>query len=139
MHQIFLSYLISPSYATKFQNIFKNSQLLLGKGYGLKAVLTKDMFKVHPSQKSHLEIPPSDHVYLGNLPSTWNHEDVMNLVYPIFEEERPHSITMKQPSPNSRTHCFIWAKTVRLAQQCIATLNGYLIPGTKLEIRVRIK
>ena len=133
----------SDNFTVAFKSVFVNAQSWLRRGSSLKKILTLDFMKVKPSAKHHLDFKSSDHVYLGNLPSNYTRKDVAKLLAPHVGPAGVKRIHMKQRSPNSTLHCFVWLSDSVTATACIENLDGSLLQEANTRdrntrIRVRI-
>ncbi len=111
-----------------------NARGLLLSGVPLKRILTQWNFKAKPVSPNPLNsFRPTDHVYLGNLPPSFTEKDVTLLVSPILGRT-PNRIVLRQRSPGSQLHCFVWTDSITDARKIIGKLNGRIIFQFKIKV-----
>ena len=103
----------------------------------LKRLITLPSYRALKYRAPKKVFEPSDHVYLGCLPSDYEVADVSDLVSKILGQE-PNKIVLRQIMPGHAKHAFIWTNNTKDAGRCIKALNGRSLRGLHLKVPIWI-
>jgi hypothetical protein len=104
---------------------------LLTTGKPLRQVLSSHKHKLIKIDGPLERFAPSDSVYIGGLPSTASEADVSRLIESVLHRP-PHRIVVRQKSPQSPKHSFIWVGDMKSAKCCVCALNGKPLDGRRI-------
>lgn len=99
----------------------------------LKRLITLPSYRALKDRATKKVFEPSDHVYLGCLPSDYEVADVSDLVSQILGQE-PNKIVLRQIMPGHSKHAFIWTNNEKDASRCIKAFNGKFLRGRHLKV-----
>ena len=115
--------------------VFQHALEMLHVGKPLLQVLSLHKFKLlHFSGTERIDrFAPSDSLYIGGLPWTATEADVSFLVETMLGRP-PLRVIVRQKSPQSHKHSFVWVGDVVDAARCVKELNGKFFGPNRLMV-----
>jgi hypothetical protein len=113
------------------KKVFRHAYDLLTTGKPLRQVLSSHKHKLIKVDGPLDRFAPSDSVYIGGLPSTASEADVSRLIESVLHRP-PHRVVVRQKSPQSPKHSFIWVGDMKSAKCCVYALNGKPLYGRRI-------
>lgn len=116
---------------TLLKDIFWHAHDLLVTGKPLREVLSSHKHKFIKVEGPMERFGPSDSIYIGGLHHTTSEADVSSLIETVLNRP-PHRVLIRQKSPQSSKHSFIWVGDVKNAKRCVYALNGKPLDGGRI-------
>jgi len=113
------------------KDIFWHAHNLLVAGKPLRQVLSSHKHKFIKVEGPMERFGPSDSIYIGGLHPDASEADVSSLIESVLHRP-PHRVLIRQKSPQSSKHSFIWVGDVKSATRCVYALNGKPLDGGRI-------
>jgi len=116
---------------TLLKDIFWHAHKLLVTEKPLRQVLSSHKHKFIKVEGPMERFGPSDSIYIGGLHHATSEADVSSLIEAVLNRP-PHRVLIRQKSPQSSKHSFIWVGDVKSAKRCVYALNGKPLDGGRI-------